>query len=513
MQWRRSTSSRWLTTALIFAVAAGALSLMALLEHAPAAVGADAGPGATARSTADLQFLVVDGDSDMPVPNVKVGFRDQNNVPFAEGLSDAQGLLTLTGVDVTAPLTAVPDPGSPSVSFPVPVTALMVAAPPIKLPVYRDDQQWTTWAKTNDRRHVGPPTGKPKGRPVWTFDPRNMLEYPPCLAYGLVIYGSYHGFVNANRQSDGELVWQQYPGNAKAPSKFANQVAVSSWVEDGKRVARVYFADLTGIVGALDAFDGHYIWSLKEAKGPGTGGKTIPFKSFEASPLVQGETLYLASRYNKNGGTSGLWALDRRTGEVRWFRKLGATRNSKIGASPAYRSGRVFVASYDGNLYAVDATSGQVKWRRKLSGSFYGTPAIAGTRLYVGSNSNGVLYCVDTRNGRVIWQRDLGTSIHSSPAVYNGKLYLGVGKTFMAVSIRSGSPIWSARARTKVWGSATVLNGLVYWSDFGKTYASSSRSGKVVWTFNAGRYSPVTATRHLIVLSGKRLVYAFKPSN
>jgi outer membrane protein assembly factor BamB len=452
---------------------------------------------------------------------VKVGFLDQNDVPFATGTSDAQGLLTLTAVDADAitQVTAIPEPSTPYVAFPVVTPTLATQPISIRLPLYREDQQWTTWAKTNDRRHVGPPTGKPKGRPLWTFDPRNMLEYPPCLAYGLVIYGSYHGFVNANLQSDGSLAWQQYPGTSKAPSKFANQVAVSSWVQDGKRVARVYFADLTGIVGCLDVNPsdplrgGRYIWRLEGGKGPGTGGKTIPFKSFEASPLVQGETLYLASRYNKNGGTSGLWALDRRTGDVRWFRKLGATRNSKIGASPAYRNGRVFVASYDGNLYAVDAASGKVQWRRKLSGSFYGTPAISGTRLYVGSNSNGVLYCVDTGKGRVIWQRDLGTSIHSSPAVYDGRLYLGVGKSFMAVSIRNGSVIWSTRARTKVWGSATVLDGLVYWSDFGKTYASSARTGKVVWSFNAGRYSPVTATRHLIVLSGKRLIYAFKPAN
>jgi outer membrane protein assembly factor BamB len=511
MQWRRWTPSRWLPTVLIIAVAVGALSLVALtLKRTPAAEGADATPAATARDTVDLQFLVVDGDSNRPLAKVEVDFFDQNGLQIAEGTSDAQGLLTLPGIDVATLITAIPQPSAPYISFPV--DAPTFSTQPIKLPAYREDQQWSTWAKTNDRRHVGPAAGRPKGAPLWRFDPRNMVEFPPCLTYGLVIYGSYHGFVNANRQSDGKLAWQVYPGTAKDPSKFANQVAVSSWVEAGRRVARVYFADLTGIVGCLDAFTGTYIWRLEGGKGPGTSGKTIPFKSFEASPLVQGETLYLASRYNKKGGTAGLWALNRRTGDVRWFRKLGATKNSKIGASPAYRNGRVFVASYDGNLYSVDAASGKVKWRRKLSGSFYGTPAIAGTRLYVGSNSNGVLYCVDTRTGRVIWQRDLGSSIHSSPAVYNSRLYLGVGKSFMAVSVRSGSPIWSLRARTKVWGSPTVLNGIVYFSDFGKTYACSSRTGKVVWTWKAGRYSPVTATRHLIMVCGKRLMYAFKPS-
>lgn len=510
MPWCRKTRSRCLSSVLIFTVAVGALALVALVLDRPSAVSADEAPAGTVRDTVDLQFLVIDGDSDKPVPNVEVDFLDQSGAQIAAGLSDAQGLLTLPGVDVTALITAVPKPTGPYVSFPV--SAPTFAAQPIKLPLYRGDQQWTTWAKTNDRRHVGPAAGKPKGRPLWRYDPRNMLEYPPCLAYGLVIYGSYHGFVNANRQSDGKLVWTQYPGTAEKPSKFANQVAVSSWVEGGRRVARVYFADLTGIVGSLDAFTGNYMWRLEGGKGPGTGGKTIPFKSFEASPLVQGELLYLASRYNKNGSKAGLWALDRRTGDVRWFRKLGATRNSKIGASPAYSRGRVFVASYDGNLYAIAAKTGKIMWRKKLSGSFYGTPAISGTRLYVGSNSNGVLYCVDTRNGRVIWQRDLGSSIHSSPAVYNGKLYLGVGKDFMAVTIRSGSRVWSIRARNKVWGSATVLKGVVYFSDFGKTYGCSSRTGKVIWTFKAGRYSPVTATRHLIVLCGKRIMYAFKPS-
>jgi outer membrane protein assembly factor BamB len=511
MHPRHRTVARWLPSLLIVTIALTALCTAVLLFDDAPASGADATPAAAARDTVDLQFQVVDGDSGRAMPNVTVDFFDQTNAPVgAQAVSDAQGRVTLPGVESTTLITAVAQPTGKWVAFPV--TAPTFATQPTQIPLYRDDLQWTTWGRTNDRRRVGPPAGKPKGAPIWKQDPRNMLEFPPCLAYGLVVYGSYHGFINASRQSDGELVWTQYPGTAERPSKFANQLAVGSWMENGRRVARVYFAELTGMAGCLDLFTGNYIWRAEKGKGPGTRGKTIPFKSFEASPLLQGETLYLASRYNKKGGKSGLWALDRRTGEVRWFRKLGQTANSKIGASPAYRNGRVFVAAYDGNVYAVNAASGKILWRTKLSGSFYSTPAISGSRLYLGSNSNGVVYCLNTSNGKVVWQRDLGSSVHSSPAVYNNRLFLGVGKTFVAISTRNGSSIWSLPARTKIWGSATVMNGIVYFSDVGKTYGCSASTGKVVWSFKAGRYSPVTATRHLIMVCGKRIMYAFKPS-
>jgi len=507
----RPRQSRSLHMVLVLFAAFCIVSAAAFLPGHVPGIGTGAAAAGDVRDSVDLQFLVVDGDSGSPVANVDVVLLDQNDQQIAQRISDADGKVMFSGVSTTAILTAVAQPTGKYVSFPVDVATF--AAQPIRLAVYRSDQQWTTWARTNERLHVGPATGKPTGKPLWSYDARNMLEFPPCLAYGLVIYGSYHGFVNANRQSDGELLWQVYPGTAEKPSKFANQLAVSTWVENGERVARVYFADLTGIVGCLDAFTGNYIWVRDSGKGQGTGGKTLPFKSFEASPLIQGETLFVASRYNKNGGTSGLWALDRRTGEVRWFRKLGATRNSKIGASPAYHTGRLFVAAYDGNLYAVSSSTGKVLWRRKFPCSFYSTPAISGTSLYIGSNSTGMIYCVDTRTGRVKWKRDYGSAVHSSPAVYNGRLFLGIGKRFYAMSASNGRVVWSVPTNTKVWGSATLLKGIVYFSDFGKTYACSASTGKTVWTWKAGRYSPVTATRHLIMVCGRRVMYAFRPSN
>ena len=66
MHWCRKTPSRCLTSLLIFTVALGALTLAALVVEHPSAVGADAAPATTARDTVDLQFLVVDGDSDTP---------------------------------------------------------------------------------------------------------------------------------------------------------------------------------------------------------------------------------------------------------------------------------------------------------------------------------------------------------------------------------------------------------------------------------------------------------------
>jgi outer membrane protein assembly factor BamB len=471
------------------------------------------------RTPVDLAFRTVDGDKALhgsgAMRGVKLIVRDQTGAVVAQTTSDSGGLAHIFGVSSDATLTVTATPPAKYVAFPLTCTVTSIAAGQVvEVPLYRNDQQWQAWGKTNDHRRVGPSAGKPKGNPIWTIDPGNNMEFPPSLAYGLVVYGSYHGFLCANDQATGAPLWTVYPGYAHGRiSKFANQVAVSSWVENGARVARVFYADLTGIVGCRDLFTGTLIWERVSGRGTGTAGKTLPFRSIEASPLVQGETLYVSSRYNNGGSKAGVWALSRRTGAVRWFRKLARNSRSKIGSSPAYAAGRLFVATYDGYIYGLRAANGKVLWRRYVGGQFYGTPAVSGSRLFIGNKSNGRVYCLSTTSGRLLWRTGrLGTSVHSSPAVYGGRVYLGAGKRFYALNAKNGRVAWRKAAKKRIYGSASVLRGVVYYSDYGATYGRSARTGSLVWTKRVGRYSPVTATRHLIVLCGRQTIYGYQPS-
>jgi outer membrane protein assembly factor BamB len=514
---------RPLTSLLIFVavLAVAATASVALTRPSVVGVGGQASASAV-RATVTLQVRTIDGDKELRgagagiMAGVPVTVRDQSGASRT-AISNGSGIATVTNVDAGGMITVSATAPRRYVTFPTTVAAQTVDANGgrMDVPLYRDDQQWLTWGRTNDRRRVGPPAGTPSGSWLWTTDPGNNVEFPPSLAYGMIVYGSYHGYLCADSQATGANVWREYPGDKWGRiSKFANQVAVSSWVENGRRIARVFYADLSGIVGSRDLFTGAVDWEITAGKGNGTRGKRIPFKSIEASPLVLGKTVYICTRFNKSGSKAGLWALDRSSGKVRWFKALGRTSRSKIGSSPAYANGRLFVATYDGYVYALRSSNGKVLWRKKIGGQFYSTPAVSGTRLFIGNKSNGRVYCLSTRNGRVLWRtKRLGTSVHGSPAVYGGRIFVGAGNRFYALKASNGRQVWRKSTKKRIWGSASILKGVVYYSDFGHTYARTARKGALVWSAKVGRYSPVTATRHLIIVCDRKSFYAYRPKD
>lgn len=497
-----------------------------------AVVGADATiQAASPPRSHDLSFLTVDGDSGRTLARVRlvIEVKTWDARRTKTVVSDARGRYTLKGVDPDAAVIVTPRPPSGYEAFPVQLPAAVDFAGQsgarsadggpaghVDVPMYRASEQWFAWGRSRGRTRVGPDAGVPGDRPVWVFRSNYNLEFPPSLAYGLAYFGSYRGFVYAVRQSDGELVWRHHPGQQRSASKFANQVAVSSWEqgtgENRRRVARVYYANLNGVIGALDAFTGEPVWRRVSGRGPGTDDRTLVFRSFESSPLIAGETVFVASRYHNVDSEAGLWALDRRTGVVRWFCRLGSGDASKIGSSPAYGGGRVFIGSYDGTVFCVDAQSGRIVWKKWLGGEFYSTPAVAGDRLYIGNKSSGSVYCLDARDGAMLWGTSLGSSVYGSPAVWGGKVYVGSVTHFVAIDAATGEIVWRYRPAKRILGSASVLDGVVYFSDLGHTYACDARTGELVWEWGAGRYSPVTATRHLVVVCGRQRLYAFTPS-
>jgi outer membrane protein assembly factor BamB len=534
---RRVPSSRALLIAALVVIVLGALTAGVVVFYRIAVVKADATtqPPAVADSH-DYSFRCVDGDSGRPLAGVRFSVRieDWDEKETRTVTSDPRGRFTVADVTAGATVVVTPRPPAGYEGFPLEVSAAESAgaggdgdaeggssaggtASVVELPLYRSARQWLSWGRTDGRTRVGPETGLPSGRPLWVFSSKYNLEFPPSLAYGLAFFGSYRGFVYAVRQRDGELVWRHHPGQQRSASKFANQVAVSSWIqgsgEGRRRVARVYYANLNGVVGALDAFTGEHVWRRVSGRAPGTDDRTLVFRSFESSPLVAGETVYVASRYHNIDSEAGLWALDRRTGAVRWFCKLGTNDASKIGSSPSFADGRVFLASYDGTVFCIDAESGRIIWKRWLGGAFYSTPAVEGGKLYIGNKSNGFVYCLDAGDGSMLWGTFLGSSVYGSPAVWNGRVFVGAVSYFAALDAAGGEVIWRHPTKKRVLGSASVLDGVVYFSDLGHTYACDARTGKLVWEWGAGRYSPVTATRHLIVVCGRQRLYAFDPSH
>ena len=68
------------------------------------------------------------------------------------------------------------------------------------------------------------------------------------------------------------------------------------------------------------------------------------------------------------------------------------TTQARVESSPAIAGGRVFVGSNDGRFYVLNLATGAKLWEFTAGAPLSASPAIAGGRIVIGSQ-DGRLYC------------------------------------------------------------------------------------------------------------------------
>ena len=199
----------------------------------------------------------------------------------------------------------------------------------------------------------------------------------------------------------------------------------------------------------------------------------------------------------KNHGA--VYALDKRTGKVRWRRDLG-----KLAASaPGYAKGRIYVTilvrdgSKNGLVAALRAKDGKVLWRKPLPSRTESSPMVVGGRVYFGSE-DGTVYALAAGDGRVVWRYKATAAVKGGVALADGKLYFGdYAGVVHAVRERTGKKVWTSTTRGARFGTGSgqfyATPALAYGRVFiGNTdsnvYAFSAASGKLAWRTGTGGY-------------------------
>jgi outer membrane protein assembly factor BamB len=158
---------------------------------------------------------------------------------------------------------------------------------------------------------------------------------------------------------------------------------------------------------AHDPATGKEVWRFKEACN------VIP------SAAADGGVVYVPA-----GGMTALRPADG-TSEPSVLWK--AAKLQPASASPIVSAGRIYTINRAGVVVCADAASGEILSQVRLQGSFWGTPALVGDRLYCISQeglAQVVEYSDEGRQGEVIGKGEIGETIQASPAVANGALYL-----------------------------------------------------------------------------------------
>ena len=353
-------------------------------------------------------------------------------------------------------------------------------------PTYRFDAERTGFAAGIEIR--------PPFRKRWTVRGRNLIEFPPVIAYGRLYVGTNPGRFLAIDAASGEIAWEK---------RFGRCIAASPTVADGVVYQPLMDPspcgnpdrDAPGYIVALDADTGRELWRFQAGV-------------IESSPVLVDGLLYFGSWDRK------VYALDVRTRTPRWTFETG----DEVKAAPAYADGVVYVGSYDGKVYALDARTGKELWATGAqagvggAGNFYATPAVAYGRVFIG-NTDGKVYAFGARSGDLLWSQSTGGYVYSSAAVWDRTVYVGsYDGNLYALDAATGDVRWTFPAQGRISGAATVIDGVVYVSTLERrTFGVDARSGRRVWSFPDGKYTPIVADRERAYVVGYTRIYGLTP--
>jgi outer membrane protein assembly factor BamB len=307
---------------------------------------------------------------------------------------------------------------------------------------------------------------------LWTYEAGDSIESSAAIVGRTVFVGSQKGDLVSLNLDNGAVYWKFPTGAPIGESSPAYSAGT------------VYIGNLDGWLNAVNASDGRKLWAFKTGSeiksSPVAIGDRVLIGSYD-------QHLYCLSTRNGSvlwkfrtdgpvhttpsisGGTAFIAGCD----EV--FRAIRIADGKQIfevasgaytGASPALRGGSAFYGTFNNDVVMVNLAERRIVWRyqhpdRKFP--FYSsaavtanrvvvggrdklvhglnnagkadwtfatnarvesTPAIAGDRIYVGSN-DGRLYVLNLTNGSKLWEFNAGAPLSASPAIANGRLVIG----------------------------------------------------------------------------------------
>jgi len=314
---------------------------------------------------------------------------------------------------------------------------------------------------------------------LWTYEAGDSIESSAAIVGGTVFVGSQKGELVALSLENGSVYWKFSTGSPIGESSPAYGSGI------------VYIGDLGGWLNAINASDGKKVWAFKtngEIKSsPVVFGDRVLIGSYD-------ETLYCLSarngsllwKFKTNGpvhstpGISEGMAFIAGCDEM--FRAIRISDGKEVfnvssgaytGASPALRSGLAFYGTFDNEVLGVNLAQKQIAWhyehpQRKFP--FYSSAAVTSTRVVIGGRDKMVHGL--TLAGKGVWTFATRARVESSPAIAGGRVFVGSNDgRFYVLSLDNGAELWEFDAGAPLSASPAIANGkIVIGSQDGRLY-------------------------------------------
>ena len=225
-------------------------------------------------------------------------------------------------------------------------------------------------------------------------------------------------------------------------------------------------------------------------------GVKPPFRKlwrYTERPLLEFPPIYVGGVLYAVNNSGFAFALDAKTGETIWERRIGELNAS----SPTYYKHRLYIVNLvPGHIVKLDAKTGKMIWKKSLPGRAESSPLVIRNSVYFGCE-DGKLYSLSTVNGNVRWSTQLGGPVKAAPAYDDGKLFVGdYGGYMNAVDAQTGELVWQTGSLgTGIGGGAfystpAVAFGRVYaGNNDDRVYSFDTSDGELAWTYSTGGYA------------------------
>lgn len=167
------------------------------------------------------------------------------------------------------------------------------------------------------------------------------------------------------------------------------------------------------IIGATG--DG-YVYALRGSNGKLAWSAKFPGDELNGGVSISGGIGYVTEFLEDSG--SRIYAFQVSNGRVIWSQASGT---DVVFVTPTVGNGVVYVGSWDFHMRAYDARTGAVRWVVSIPDEIWSSAALANGVLYSATESS--FFALDARTGRRLFSISLGT--RSSPAVAGGRVYIG----------------------------------------------------------------------------------------
>ncbi len=273
--------------------------------------------------------------------------------------------------------------------------------------------------------------GTDDGATVWTTIGRGSASYP-YLSGGTL----YFTLLNDVKRGSGEnltyslhavdvktgksLYETELTGNRPQVFGSSDVIYVSDFVKKGKvpnARNNGYYEQRTAKTYAIEAGTGELLWTL------GGGEVDLNMTPFHTEvDLYMAPILTIDSRRIYSSTRHGLTALDRSTGERRWFTEGKFSPYNRI--VNQYLFVRGDPTRKDNHLYAIDPASGEIVWRYKGKNMFF--TLTDDERVYLSTEQS--LVSLDRLTGKRVWKfktgswLKAGTNVSAIPLLTDDKI-------------------------------------------------------------------------------------------